>query len=115
VGNRDLETVKIFISDMAARLVHRVQLTTDGQRQYLQAVDGAFGSDIDYVMLLKIYGEITPEGQRKYSPVECIGCKSEIIMGNPDEKHIVTSYFERLNLTMRMSMRRFTRCAGSLG
>ncbi len=108
VGGRDSEAAMIFMDDLAKRLANRVQLTSDGHRPYLEAVEGAFGSDIDYATLVKIYGP-APEGQRRYSPAECIGAVKHRVEGNPDPKHVSTSYSERQNLNIRMGNRRMTR------
>jgi IS1 family transposase len=108
IGGRDGEYALAFIDDLRARLANRVQLTSDGHRAYLEAVEEAFGADVDYAQLVKLYGE-APEAARRYSPAECVGARKQIVEGNPDWAHISTSYAERQNLSMRMHMRRFTR------
>lgn len=107
IGLRDGGYATEFMQNVAARLANRVQLTTDGHRAYLDPVEDAFGGDIDYAQLVKLYGQERP-GEARYSPTICTGCKKNEVVGNPDMKHVSTSFIERQNLTMRMGMRGFT-------
>lgn len=109
VGGRDGTYAIAFMDDLRSRLANRVQLTTDGHKAYLEAVEGAFGGDVDYAILHKVYGAAPESAKGKYSPAECIGAEKHRIEGNPDMASISTSYVERSNLTMRMHNRRFTR------
>ena len=108
IGLRDAPNAYRFMQDLKKRLANRVQITTDGHSSYLWAVENVFGSEVDYAMLVKLYGQ-QPDGEKRYSPAQCIATRQQVLQGNPDTSKISTSYVERQNLTMRMNMRRLTR------